>query len=171
MLLAEEIVARVDPVEQVRLVSSGTEATMSAIRLARGFTGRSLVVKFAGHYHGHVDSLLVSAGLGRRHPRPARLAPGVPKEMAAETLVLPYNDVEALEAVFAARGAEIACLITEAAAGNMGVVPPDAGFTAGAAPGHRRARRAAGLRRGDDRLPGQPGRLVGPRGRRRRPPT
>ena len=128
VLLAEEIVARVDPVEQVRLVSSGTEATMSAIRLARGFTGRSLVVKFAGHYHGHVDSLLVSAGSGV-----ATLAlpdsAGVPKEMAAETLVIPYNDVEALEAVFAARGGEIACLITEAAAGNMGVVPPDPGFT------------------------------------------
>jgi glutamate-1-semialdehyde 2,1-aminomutase len=128
VLLAEEIVARVDPVEQVRLVSSGTEATMSAIRLARGFTGRSLVVKFARHYHGHVDSLLVSAGSGV-----ATLAlpdsAGVPKEMAAETLVIPYNDVEALEAVFAARGGEIACLITEAAAGNMGVVPPDSGFT------------------------------------------
>jgi glutamate-1-semialdehyde 2,1-aminomutase len=128
VLLAEEIVARVEPVEQVRLVSSGTEATMSAIRLARGYTERSLVVKFAGHYHGHVDSLLVSAGSGV-----ATLAlpdsAGVPKEMAAETLVVPYNDVEALEAVFAARGDEIACLITEAAAGNMGVVPPDAGFT------------------------------------------
>ena len=128
VLLAEEIVARVDPVEQVRLVSSGTEATMSAIRLARGFTGRSLVVKFAGHYHGHVDSLLVAAGSGV-----ATLAlpdsAGVPPEMAAETLVLPYNDVAALEAVFAARGADIACVITEAAAGNMGVVPPEPGFT------------------------------------------
>ena len=127
--LAEEIVARIDPVDQLRLVSSGTEATMSAIRLARGFTGRSLVVKFAGHYHGHVDSLLVSAGSGV-----ATLAlpdsAGVNAEMAAETLVVPYNDVEALEAVFAARGDQIACLITEAAAGNMGVVPPDPGFTA-----------------------------------------
>lgn len=128
VLLAEEIVDRVAPVEQVRLVSSGTEATMSAIRLARGYTGRSLVVKFAGHYHGHVDSLLVAAGSGV-----ATLAlpdsAGVPKEMAAETLVLPYNDVAALEAVFAARGTEIACVITEAAAGNMGVVPPAPGFT------------------------------------------
>ncbi len=127
--LAEEIVARVAPVEQLRLVSSGTEATMSAIRLARGFTGRPLVVKFAGHYHGHVDSLLVAAGSGV-----ATLAlpdsAGVPAQMAAETLVLPYNDVEALEAVFAARGDEIACVITEAAAGNMGVVPPAPGFTA-----------------------------------------
>ena len=127
--LAEEIVARVAPVEQLRLVSSGTEATMSAIRLARGFTGRPLVVKFAGHYHGHVDSLLVAAGSGV-----ATLAlpdsAGVPAQMAAETLVLPYNDVEALEAVFAARGDEIACVITEAAAGNMGAVPPAPGFTA-----------------------------------------
>ncbi|HET9020359.1 MAG TPA: glutamate-1-semialdehyde 2,1-aminomutase [Ornithinibacter sp.] len=126
--LAEEIVARVPPVELVRLVSSGTEATMSAIRLARGFTGRSLVVKFAGHYHGHVDSLLVSAGSGV-----ATLAlpdsAGVPPEMAAETLVVPYNDVDALEAVFAAHGERIACVITEAAAGNMGVVPPQPGFT------------------------------------------
>ncbi|QIM22863.1 glutamate-1-semialdehyde 2,1-aminomutase [Phycicoccus sp. HDW14] len=128
VLLAEEIVERVAPVEQVRLVSSGTEATMSAIRLARGFTGRPLVVKFAGHYHGHVDSLLVAAGSGV-----ATLAlpdsAGVPAEVAAETLVLPYNDVEALEAVFAARGDQIACLVTEAAAGNMGVVAPDPGFT------------------------------------------
>lgn len=126
--LAEEIVARVAPVEQVRLVSSGTEATMSAIRLARGFTGRPLVVKFAGHYHGHVDSLLVAAGSGV-----ATLAlpdsAGVPAQMAAETLVLPFNDVEALEAVFAARGEQIACVITEAAAGNMGVVTPQPGFT------------------------------------------
>jgi glutamate-1-semialdehyde 2,1-aminomutase len=128
VLLAEEIVRRVDPVEQVRLVSSGTEATMSAIRLARGFTGRPLVVKFAGHYHGHVDSLLVSAGSGV-----ATLAlpdsAGVPADLAAETVVVPYNDVEALEAVFAARGDQVACLVTEAAAGNMGVVPPAPGFT------------------------------------------
>ncbi|MBR7743298.1 glutamate-1-semialdehyde 2,1-aminomutase [Phycicoccus sp. BSK3Z-2] len=128
VLLAEEIVARVDPVERVRLVSSGTEATMSAIRLARGFTGRSLVVKFAGHYHGHVDSLLVAAGSGV-----ATLAlpdsAGVPADMASETLVLPYNDVAALEAVFAERGDQVACVITEAAAGNMGAVPPAPGFT------------------------------------------
>jgi glutamate-1-semialdehyde 2,1-aminomutase len=128
--LAEEIVARVEPVQQVRLVNSGTEATMTAIRLARGFTGRSVVVKFAGCYHGHVDSLLAAAGSGVATfglPDSA----GVPASAAAETIVLPYNDLTAMEAAFAARGAEIACVITEAAAGNMGVVPPVDGFTEG----------------------------------------
>jgi glutamate-1-semialdehyde 2,1-aminomutase len=128
--LAEEIVRRVEPVEQVRLVSSGTEATMSAIRLARGYTGRSLVVKFAGCYHGHVDSLLAQAGSGVATFALPDSA-GVPKEMAAETIVLPYNDLSAVEAAFAERGHDIAALITEASPGNMGVVPPAPGFTEG----------------------------------------
>jgi glutamate-1-semialdehyde 2,1-aminomutase len=126
--LAEEIVGRT-PVEKLRFVSSGTEATMSAIRLARGFTGRELVVKFSGCYHGHVDSLLASAGSGL-----ATFAvpgtPGVPAASTAATLVLPYNDRAAVEAAFAEHGDRIACLITEAAPGNMGVVPPAPGFNA-----------------------------------------
>jgi glutamate-1-semialdehyde 2,1-aminomutase len=121
--LAEEIVART-PVERVRFVSSGTEATMSAIRLARGFTGRDVVVKFAGCYHGHVDSLLAAAGSGvATFALPG--TPGVPASSTELTIVLPYNDRAAVEKAFAEHGDRIACLITEAAPGNMGVVPPD----------------------------------------------
>jgi glutamate-1-semialdehyde 2,1-aminomutase len=126
--LGEEIVSRT-PVDQVRLVSSGTEATMSAIRLARGFTGRELVVKFAGCYHGHVDSLLVQAGSGvATFGLPG--TPGVPAASTAATLVLPYNDVAAVETAFASYGDQIACVITEAAAGNMGAIAPLPGFNA-----------------------------------------
>jgi glutamate-1-semialdehyde 2,1-aminomutase len=126
--LAEEIVSRVPPLEQVRLVSSGTEATMSALRVARGFTGRSAVVKFAGCYHGHVDALLASAGSGLATFALPDSA-GVPASSASETIVLPYNDVPALEAAFAQHGERIAAVITEACPGNMGIVPPLAGFT------------------------------------------
>ena len=125
--LAELVESRVAPVEQLRLVSTGTEATMTAIRLARGATGRDLLVKFAGHYHGHSDGLLAAAGSGV-----ATLAlpgsAGVPAPIAAQTLVIDYNDRAALEAAFAEHGDRIAAVIVEAAAANMGVVVPESGF-------------------------------------------
>ncbi|HAN25940.1 MAG: glutamate-1-semialdehyde 2,1-aminomutase [Microbacterium sp.] len=132
--LAELIAARVRvgeaaPVERVRLVSTGTEATMTAIRLARGVTGRDLLVKFAGHYHGHSDGLLAAAGSGV-----ATLAlpgsAGVPAPIAAQTLVIDYNDLDAVREVFAVHGDRIAAVIVEAAAANMGVVAPLPGFNA-----------------------------------------
>lgn len=126
VLLAAEIVDAVPSIEMVRMVSSGTEATMSAIRLARGVTGRDKLLKFEGGYHGHADSLLVKAGSGV-----ATLglpdSPGVPAVLAEKTLTIPFNDVPALENVFAAN-ADIAAVIIEPVVGNMGCVPPDAGF-------------------------------------------
>src|SRR6476661_5183172 len=127
--LAEEIVRRVEPVEQVRLVNSGTEATMSAIRLARGFTGRDVIVKFAGCYHGHVDALLVQAGSSAlTHGVPT--SPGVPAGCTADTLVLRYNDAEGLADAFRVRGDRIAGVILEPVVGNMGLVEPRREFLA-----------------------------------------
>ena len=125
--LAREIIDRVGPVEKLRLVNSGTEATMSAIRLARGYTGRAKIVKFAGCYHGHSDALLADAGSGvATLGLPS--SPGVTGAAAADTIVVPYNNVAAVEDVFERFGDEIACLITEASPGNMGAVPPLPGF-------------------------------------------
>ncbi|GEL98519.1 glutamate-1-semialdehyde 2,1-aminomutase [Cellulomonas terrae] len=127
--LVDEIRSRVPPAEKVRLVSTGTEATMTALRLARAFTGRDLIVKFAGCYHGHVDALLASAGSGVATLGLPDSA-GVSAAVTGETIVVPYNDVEAVEAVFTEHGARIAAVITEAAPANMGVVPPLPGFNA-----------------------------------------
>jgi glutamate-1-semialdehyde 2,1-aminomutase len=127
--IAELIVKLVPSIEKVRLVSSGTEATMSAIRLARGFTGRSKIIKFEGCYHGHADFLLVKAGSGALtfgNPTSA----GVPAETAAQTLVLDYNDVAGLERTFAEAGKDIACIIVEPFAGNMNLVKPTTAFMA-----------------------------------------
>jgi glutamate-1-semialdehyde 2,1-aminomutase len=128
--LAAIVQERVPAVERLRMVSTGTEATMTAVRLARGVTGRNLIVKFAGCYHGHLDSLLASAGSGV-----ATLAlpgsAGVTEATTAETLVLPYNDLAAVKEAFAAHGQNIAAVITEAAPANMGVVTPEEGFNLG----------------------------------------
>ena len=125
--LAEAIIRAVPSIEMVRLVNSGTEATMSAIRVARGFTGRDLVVKFEGCYHGHVDSLLVKAGSGLATLGIADTQ-GVPKAFADTTIALPYNSVEALEEAFRAHGDRIAAVIVEPVVGNMGCVPPLPGY-------------------------------------------
>jgi glutamate-1-semialdehyde 2,1-aminomutase len=125
--LAEMIIDAVDSIEMVRMVNSGTEATMSAIRLARGFTGRDIVIKFDGCYHGHADTLLVEAGSGV-----ATLgipgSPGVPADVVKYTLSLPYNDIKALEKVMTEKGDKVACIIVEPVAGNMGLVKPVDGF-------------------------------------------
>ena len=129
-LLAHKVMGHFPTMEMMRFVNSGTEATMSAIRLARGFTGRDLVVKVDGCYHGHVDSLLASAGSGV-----ATLGlpdcPGIPAAITNTTLVVPYNDLDAVREVFARYGEDIACIIIEPVAGNMGVIPPEPGYLEG----------------------------------------
>ena len=130
IVLAETLRRRMPSIELVRLVSSGTEATMSALRLARGCTGRPKIVKFEGCYHGHGDSLLVKAGSGAlTFGQPS--SAGVPAAIAGETLVAPYNDLAAVDALFAANAADIACVIVEPVAGNMNLVTPRPGFLEG----------------------------------------
>lgn len=128
--MAKLVCERVPSIDVVRMVNSGTEATMSALRLARGYTKRSKIVKFEGSYHGHADSLLIKAGSGV-----ATLglpdSPGVPESTAAHTITVPYNDLEAVKLAFSRYGEEIACIIVEPVAGNMGVVPPQPGFLEG----------------------------------------
>ncbi|HSE98055.1 MAG TPA: glutamate-1-semialdehyde 2,1-aminomutase [Blastocatellia bacterium] len=125
--LAEEIIAAYPSIEKVRMTSSGTEATMSAIRLARGFTGRDRIIKFEGCYHGHSDSLLVKAGSGLATFATPDSA-GVPADFARHTIVLPYNDEQAIRKTMEEQGSEIACVIVEPIAGNMGCVPPREGY-------------------------------------------
>lgn len=129
-LMAELVVERVPSVDIVRMVNSGTEATMSALRLARGYTKRSKILKFEGSYHGHADSLLIKAGSGV-----ATLglpdSPGVPQSVAENTITVPYNDLESVKLAFERYGEELACVIVEPIAGNMGVVPPLPGFLEG----------------------------------------
>jgi glutamate-1-semialdehyde 2,1-aminomutase len=130
--LAERICALMPSVEQVRMVSSGTEATMSALRLARGYTGRDLIIKFEGCYHGHADSLLVKAGSGlltfADSTQNAPSSNGVPQDVVKHTLVLPYNDVSAIEEVFKKQGDQIAAVIIEPIAGNMNLIQPSKAF-------------------------------------------
>ena len=125
--LAALVQERVPSIEIIRMVSSGTEATMSAIRLARGYTGRNKIIKFEGCYHGHGDSLLIKAGSGV-----ATLglpdSPGVPESVAANTITVAYNDLESVKYAFSMYGEDIAAIIAEPVAGNMGVVPPKPGF-------------------------------------------
>jgi glutamate-1-semialdehyde 2,1-aminomutase len=127
VMMAEKVKAMVPSIEKVRMVNSGTEATMSAIRLARGFTGRDIVIKFAGCYHGHADSLLVKAGSGLLTLGIPN-SPGVPEDIAKHTLNLPFNDVAAVRNAFKEFGDRTACVIVEPVAGNMGCVPPRPGY-------------------------------------------
>ena len=159
--LAARIVRAFGSIEKLRLLCSGTEAVMTAIRLARAYTGRDTIVKMAGCYHGHSDSLLVVAGSGLAEGGTAA-SPGVPEALAGLTVVVPYNDLEALRAGLPEAAGQIAAVLVEPVAANMGVVPPEPGYLEGASPPLRRERHAADLRRGHQRLP---------RGLRRSPGT
>jgi len=125
--LAKKVKDFIPSIEKLRMVSTGTEATMSAIRLARGYTGRDLIVKFEGCYHGHVDSLLIKAGSGAlTHGAPS--SPGIPKSLARNTLIIPFNDRDALKKIYESYGDQIACIIVEPIAGNMNMIKPISGF-------------------------------------------
>ena len=150
--LAELVISAMPSIEKLRFVSSGTEATMSAIRVARAFTGRKYVIKFEGCYHGHSDGLLVKAGSGLATfglPGSA----GVPQEIAHWTLALPFNDLAAVQEAFAKHPDEIACVIVEPVVGNMGCVPPCSRISGGFAANYPGDRKRADLRRGHDRVP------------------
>lgn len=125
--MAETIRKIVPSIEKVRMVNSGTEATMTAIRLARGYTGRDKILKFEGNYHGHADSLLVKAGSGALTLGVPN-SPGIPEDFAKHTLTATYNDIESVKQIFAEMGDEIACIIVEPVAGNMNCIPPVEGF-------------------------------------------
>jgi glutamate-1-semialdehyde 2,1-aminomutase len=158
--MARTIARWVPSIEKVRMVNSGTEATMSCIRLARGFTGRDLIVKFEGCYHGHVDALLVKAGSGAlTHGRPD--SAGVPAAFANLTITLPFNDVAALRSLFMAEGSKIAAVIVEPVPANAGLYLPREGIPGGPPAAVLAIRRRAHLRRGDDRLSPRARRLSG----------
>ena len=153
--MAELVTEALPSVEMVRFVNSGTEAAMSALRLARAHTGRSKILKFEGGYHGHDDALLVEAGSGVASHGIATSA-GIHPEYAASTLVAPYNDLDAVRSLFATNRGEIAAVIVEPVAGNMGVVEPAPGFLEGTTGIDEQRRGSADLRRGDNRLPRPP---------------
>ena len=150
--MADLLCSIVPAMDMVRMVNSGTEATMSAVRLARAATGRDLIIKFEGCYHGHADSFLVKAGSGALTLGVPN-SPGVPPAIADLTLTLPYNDLEAVQDCLASRGQEIAAIIVEPVAGNMNCIPPVAGYLEGLRSACERARLPVDIRRSDDRVP------------------